>query len=86
MGQTCASEQSLESLIRIYLEQLDESFLLFDALDECIEWDEFLITLRKCAEGTRCKIVLITRPHLSILSIIGKKPDRMELEQHANMK
>jgi hypothetical protein len=84
-GQILASEQSLLSLIRVYLEQLDSSYLVFDALDECSEWDEFLISLRQCTEQTSSKIILISRPHLPISSFIGQKPFRMVLQQDANL-
>ncbi|KAH9206918.1 hypothetical protein DL95DRAFT_469157 [Leptodontidium sp. 2 PMI_412] len=84
-GQICGSAQSLEILIRIYLEQLNGSFLVFDGLDECPEWAEFLVTLRKCAEETSCKIVFITRPHLLLDAIIGPKAFRMDLKLNENM-
>jgi hypothetical protein len=84
-GEICASEQALESLIRIFINQLDESYLVFDGLDECAEWEDFLISLRKCVEHSTCKVVLLARPHLSIASIIGQKPFQMELAQDANL-
>jgi hypothetical protein len=84
-GQMCASSQSLESLIRIYLEQLNGSYLVFDGLDECKEWEEFLISLRKCTEETSCKIVVLTRPPLQLSPIIGQMPFSMELESDANL-
>lgn len=83
-GQLCASDQVLEDLIRIYLQQLDSSFLVFDAIDECAEWDKFLRSLRRCAEDASCKIILITRPHLAMNSIIGHSPYRMDLVEDAN--
>jgi hypothetical protein len=80
----CASIHSLESLIRIYLEQLRACYFVFDGLDECTEWEEFLISLRKCTEETSCKIVLLARPHLPIEAIIGQKPFIMKLVSDAN--
>lgn len=84
-GQMFASEQALQSLIRIYVEQLDSCYLVVDGLDECAEWDEFLISLRKCTEHTSCKIVILTRPHLFISSIIGQNPFQIRLEQDENL-
>ncbi|KAF8852440.1 hypothetical protein BDZ45DRAFT_730184 [Acephala macrosclerotiorum] len=84
-GQMSASPQSLESLIRIYLQRLNGSYFIFDGLDECLEWEEFLISLRKCAEGTSCKIVLLSRTHLSLSAIIGQKPFDMKLKSNTNI-
>jgi hypothetical protein len=84
-GQLVASEKVLQCLIQIYVSQLDTSYLVFDGLDECAEWDEFLISLRKSTENTRSKIVLLTRPHLSISTIIGQKPFQMNLGEHRNL-
>ncbi|PVH88665.1 hypothetical protein DL98DRAFT_648024 [Cadophora sp. DSE1049] len=84
-GQVFASDQAVEELVGTYLRQLDSSYLLFDALDECSDWDEFLVSLRRMAEHTSCKIIIITRPHLSISSIIGQQPFRLDLEQNLNL-
>jgi len=83
-GQMRASEQALESMIRLYLEHLDGSYLVFDGLDECFEWEKFLESLRNSTERTSCKIVLTSRPHLGISKFIGRKHLRMHLGEHSN--
>jgi hypothetical protein len=83
-GQMRASEQALESMIRLYLEHLDGSYLVFDGLDECFEWEKFLESLRNSTERTSCKIVLTSRPHLGISKFIGRKHFRMHLGEHSN--
>jgi hypothetical protein len=84
-GQILASEKVLQSLIHIYVEQLDSSYLVFDGLDECAEWDEFLISLRKCTESTSSKIIILSRPHLPVSAIIGQKPFQLNLGGERNL-
>jgi hypothetical protein len=83
-GQMSAPKQSLVSLIHLYLEHLSGSYLVFDGLDECAEWAQFLVSLEACTKTSGCKIVLTARPHLALSSITGHAFFRMDLEQNAN--
>jgi hypothetical protein len=84
-GQINASESTLQTLIRNFAEELDASYFVFDGLDECSDWEEFIMCLRRCTEHTPFRSVIITRPHLRISEILGGKPSIMKLEQDANL-
>ncbi|KAM3064767.1 hypothetical protein ACMFMF_011762 [Clarireedia jacksonii] len=84
-GENYASEQALMSMIQLYLRHLDGSYLVFDGLDECSEWEKFLELLLESIEGTNCKVVLISRPHLGIAKVIGRRHFRMRLAELANL-
>jgi hypothetical protein len=84
-GQTAASEKEVQSILRIFLGHVGQSYLLFDALDECINWEEFLESLEDTTRGIRCKIIVFCRPHLRFANIIGGNPSQIALETEGNL-
>jgi hypothetical protein len=80
-GQILASEVALETLIRNLAEDLDVSYLAFNALDECSDREEFIMCFRRRTEHTSGKAVVLTRPHIRISESLGGKPLPLKLEQ-----
>lgn len=84
-GQSKATEREVQSIIRVFLGRLGGSFLIFDALDECEDWEEFLQALEYITTGSDCSIICLARPHLSIATTVGSKISQVRLETHANL-
>jgi len=84
-GQTAASEKEVKSILRVFLGHVGQSYLLFDALDECTSWEEFLESLEDITRGIRCKIIILCRPHLRLANIIGGNPTQIALEAEGNL-
>lgn len=84
-GQAVASEKEVQSILRIFLGQLDQSYLLFDALDECLNWEEFLESLEEITRGIRCKVIILCRPHLRFAHVLGGTPCQIALEAEGNL-
>lgn len=61
------------------------SYLVFNALDECEDWEEFVESLTELTMETQHKIVLLTRPHLDVQNTIGPNVHHVALEPERNL-
>lgn len=84
-GQTIASEKEVQSILRIFLGRLGQSYLIFDALDECLNWEEFLESLEEITRGIGCKVVILCRPHLRFTQVTRGNPCQIALEAEGNL-
>lgn len=84
-GQASATDQEIQSIIQVYLGRLGTSFLVFDALDECTDWEDFIETLDRITQYSECRIVILGRPHLSIATVTGAHPFQIYLETQQNL-
>jgi hypothetical protein len=84
-GQLWASESDIVSILKLCLNKLDTSYLVFDGIDECYEWEEFVSSIIDVTTNTRCKILFIARPHLPIKKLCGPSTLYIGLESFRNL-
>jgi hypothetical protein len=84
-GQSTATEREIQSIIRIFLGRLGASFLIFDALDECRDWEELLEILDNVTRGSKCSVVCLGRPHLCVVKSVGSNTSQFRLETEENL-
>ncbi|PMD49683.1 uncharacterized protein K444DRAFT_281375 [Hyaloscypha bicolor E] len=84
-GQSTATEREIQSIIRIFLGRLGASFLIFDALDGCRDWEELLETLDNVTRGSKCSVVCLGRPHLCVVKSVGSNTSQFRLETEENL-
>lgn len=61
-GQLRAAQQDLLMILKTLVRRV-YVYLVFDGLDECTDWQEFLRGLEVFTDGMNCKIILLGRPH-----------------------
>ena len=83
-GQVTATESDISSVLRICLHKLGISFLIFDGLDECLDWKGLVTSICEATVGTQCKIILITRPHLALSENFGHDLYHINLDVLSN--
>ena len=84
-GHNTATKREIQSVIQVFLARLGVSFLMFDALDECEDWEELLETLEDVTQGSNCSVVCTGRPHLSVASMVGDNTSQIHLEARGNL-
>ncbi|KAI9151335.1 Heterokaryon incompatibility protein [Paramyrothecium foliicola] len=83
-GQTIASDEEIINLLSLYLYKLDESTLVFDGLDECSDAHGFLRILKRSTSRSRTKVLISSRPNITIEDIFGDNAKTKVLQEDAN--
>ncbi|KAF2828766.1 hypothetical protein CC86DRAFT_404655 [Ophiobolus disseminans] len=65
-GQTVASDAEIRALLKLYLHRWPTTTLVFDGVDECLDYDIFLRELSELVSNTNCKILLACRPTVTV--------------------
>jgi len=65
-GQSVASRESLHELLARATQYLGELFIVLDAVDECVEPNEFLNELFELISKSRLKLLVFSRPNVGI--------------------
>lgn len=63
-GQLHASENEVQSILRFVLQNLTDTYIVLDGLDECGDLEELLEYLFDVAGASSCKFALIGRPDI----------------------
>jgi hypothetical protein len=63
-GQNLASEEDVLDILGVYIKRCHPSYFVFDGMDECSNYTNFILDLEQLTSGTKAKILLFGRPHL----------------------
>jgi hypothetical protein len=66
-GQTVASQENLHEILNRASQYLGQLFIVLDAVDECLESDDFLKEFLKIVSKSRTKLLVFSRPNVGIL-------------------
>ena len=85
-GQTVASNGEIISLLTGHMTGSHGNIFLFDGVDECSDHESFLTILCEVIECSFSKVLLSSRPTVTVDCFDSHKIDKMHLEEAGNSK
>ncbi|KAI2465209.1 hypothetical protein F4781DRAFT_38570 [Annulohypoxylon bovei var. microspora] len=83
-GQVIASESEVASLLKLFFERYPTTALVFDGVDECSDPKTFLSKFYAICSSSQCKLILFSRPDLTIPSVLQHECQQIHLHHGAN--